>query len=130
MSSTNPFFRSDRESSLESDFQTEQHLVDGLASQVDNDTVQKIINIQKESLRRFEKSNEMLTTCTELSRRRLEKALKDANGHKEMILQVVICELDTLLFFTKIFSIKSQIKHACLIIFIFVRLIIKSLLLP
>ncbi|PAV71722.1 hypothetical protein WR25_12027 [Diploscapter pachys] len=99
MSSTNPFFRSDRESSLESDFQTEQHLVDGLASQVDNDTVQKIINTQKESLRRFEKSNEMLTTCTELSRRRLEKALKDANGHKEMILQVAICELDTLLFF-------------------------------
>ena len=71
----------------------------------------------------------MLTTCTELSRRRLEKALKDANGHKEMILQVVICELDTL-FFTKIFSIKSQMKYACLIILIFVRLIIKPLLPP
>ena len=30
----------------------------------------------------------MLTTCTELSRKRIEKAMKDAAGHKEIIMQV------------------------------------------
>ncbi|KAE9416595.1 hypothetical protein Angca_005050, partial [Angiostrongylus cantonensis] len=64
------------------------HLVEAIASQVDHQTVNSIIESQRQSLRRFEKTNEMLSNCNHLSEGRLERARKDVNSHKETILQM------------------------------------------
>ncbi|CAJ0957166.1 unnamed protein product, partial [Mesorhabditis belari] len=79
-----------RGESSESDFSPDQHLIDTLLTQVDNETVDAIIETQKQSLRRFEKTNEMMSNCNALSEKRLERAKKEMAAHKEMIMQMKV----------------------------------------
>uniref|UniRef100_A0A915BEE0 KxDL domain-containing protein n=1 Tax=Parascaris univalens TaxID=6257 RepID=A0A915BEE0_PARUN len=66
----------------------EEHLVESLVSQVDSDNIAAIIRLQKKSLIRFEKTNEMLSNCCILSAKRLERAKKELTENKELILQM------------------------------------------
>ncbi|CAJ0557822.1 unnamed protein product, partial [Mesorhabditis spiculigera] len=77
-----------RDGSSESEFAPDQHLIDTLLTQVDNDTVEAIIETQKQSLYRFEKTNEMMSNCNQLSEKRLDRARRDMIAHKEMIGQM------------------------------------------
>lgn len=62
--------------------------VDSLTGQVNNETMQKIIEKQRECLWKFEKANEMMSNCTQLCEKRLVKVKKDAIGHNELIMQM------------------------------------------
>ncbi|KAK0410252.1 hypothetical protein QR680_005027 [Steinernema hermaphroditum] len=63
-------------------------LLDTLTSQVDKTAIEDIIDIQRKSLMRFEKSNEMLANCCELSERRLEKAREELTAGCASVLQM------------------------------------------
>uniref|UniRef100_A0A1I7YPB7 KxDL domain-containing protein n=1 Tax=Steinernema glaseri TaxID=37863 RepID=A0A1I7YPB7_9BILA len=63
-------------------------LLDALTSQVDKTAIEDIIDVQKKSLMRFEKSNEMLANCCELSERRLEKAREELTAGCASVLQM------------------------------------------
>jgi hypothetical protein len=65
----------------------EECFTDALLSQVDEENVNDIVKIQKKTLERFEKTNEMLRNCCILSEQRLEKAKKDFVANKDVILQ-------------------------------------------
>uniref|UniRef100_A0AC34QR84 KxDL domain-containing protein n=1 Tax=Panagrolaimus sp. JU765 TaxID=591449 RepID=A0AC34QR84_9BILA len=64
----------------------EENFVDSLMSQIDQDNVDDIIKIQKKSMKRFEKTNEMLVNCVALSEKRLEKAKSEFAAHKSLII--------------------------------------------
>ncbi|MFH4975605.1 hypothetical protein AB6A40_002314 [Gnathostoma spinigerum] len=87
-----------------------EHLVEALASQIDADTLNTIIQTQKNSLSRFEKTNEMLANCCLLSARRLEKAKKDFSEGSELILQMKN-DLDNI--FRRIRSLKLMMEEKC-----------------
>ncbi|VDO12601.1 unnamed protein product [Brugia timori] len=67
---------------------SEEHLVETLMSQVDDEDITTIIGLQKKSLAQFEKTNEMLTNCCILSASRLEKARKDLAENRQLILEM------------------------------------------
>ncbi|KAI6190674.1 KxDL domain-containing protein [Aphelenchoides bicaudatus] len=63
----------------------EENFIESLTSQIDSDALEELIAIQKKSLERFEKTNEMLATCKNLTERRLEDAKKNFQTGKEII---------------------------------------------
>uniref|UniRef100_A0A915IXY3 RNA 3'-terminal phosphate cyclase n=1 Tax=Romanomermis culicivorax TaxID=13658 RepID=A0A915IXY3_ROMCU len=62
--------------------------VQNLTSQLDADQIDEIIGLQRESLFRFEKTNEMLANCCSLSAGRLALAKKEINFYCAMILEM------------------------------------------
>ncbi|KAI1729481.1 kxDL motif-containing protein [Ditylenchus destructor] len=74
-------------SSTEEGSYREENFIESLTSQVDEENIEDIIRCQKKSLERFEKTNEMLSTCCALTERRLESAKKQFAANRELILQ-------------------------------------------
>ncbi|KAI1721110.1 kxDL motif-containing protein [Ditylenchus destructor] len=74
-------------SSTEEGSYREENFIESLTSQVDEENIEDIIRCQKKSLERFEKTNEMLSTCCALTERRLENAKKQFAANRELILQ-------------------------------------------
>jgi len=62
--------------------------VETLCSQIDADNIDTIIRTQKHSLSRFEKTNEMLSNCCQLSATRLETAKKELTQHTQTIIEM------------------------------------------
>jgi len=99
-----------REPSTESEFSGEQHLVEALVSQVDDGTVQALTNTQKEALRRFEKTNEMLANCAALSTQRLDRARKEAIASREL-LRTMKADLENIFRRLRLFKQSLAIKY-------------------
>uniref|UniRef100_A0A914VWI3 KxDL domain-containing protein n=1 Tax=Plectus sambesii TaxID=2011161 RepID=A0A914VWI3_9BILA len=62
--------------------------VDALTSQVDSANIERIIDSQRKALSRFEKTNEMLVNCCQLSASRLEGARRELLGHTQTIMDM------------------------------------------
>jgi len=65
-----------------------ESFVEALCSQIDADNIDTIIRTQKHSLSRFEKTNEMLSNCCQLSATRLETAKKELTQHTQTIIEM------------------------------------------
>ncbi|CAD5223915.1 unnamed protein product [Bursaphelenchus okinawaensis] len=65
----------------------EENFVESLLTQVDEEAIMEVINIQKKSLERFEKTNEMLLTCRQLTEKRLEDVKKQFTQATQTIQQ-------------------------------------------
>ncbi|VDM97637.1 unnamed protein product [Thelazia callipaeda] len=89
------------------DNKTSEYFLQALMSQVNEESIAKIIELQKNSLMRFEKTNEMLANCCSLSANRLEKAKKDLNDSKQLILEMK-SDLDSI--FRRIRNFRNNYK--------------------
>ncbi|CAD5230300.1 unnamed protein product [Bursaphelenchus xylophilus] len=65
----------------------EENFVESLMTQVDEEAIMEVINVQKKSLERFEKTNEMLLTCRQLTEKRLEEVKKQFTQATQTIQQ-------------------------------------------
>jgi hypothetical protein len=86
----------------------EENFVDAVLSQVDEDNINDIIKIQKKSLERFEKTNEMLVNCVALSEKRLEKAKGEFMANKDLL---ITAKNDLEIIFRKIRNMKQLLAQ-------------------
>ncbi|KAL3078817.1 hypothetical protein niasHS_014599 [Heterodera schachtii] len=86
----------------------EENFVHSLKSQVDGENIEEIIQSQKKALERFEKTNEMLGTCSSLAEKRLDRARKDFAIGKEKICRAK-SDLDSI--FRRIASFKQTLAN-------------------
>lgn len=76
------------ECSIYQNYGAAEVMVQGLAGMVDQTDVEAIVRAQKKMLQRFEKTNEMLANCNNLSGARLERASRDFKGHTQHVTQL------------------------------------------
>ncbi|XP_076239018.1 kxDL motif-containing protein CG10681 isoform X2 [Calliopsis andreniformis] len=62
--------------------------IQGLAGIVDQQDVESMIRAQKQMLQRFEKTNEMLTNCNQLSINRLKTAGNEFKKHTALLIEM------------------------------------------
>jgi len=76
------------ECSIYQNFGAAEVMVQGMAGMVDQADVEAIVRAQKKMLQRFEKTNEMLSNCNNLSRTRMERATRDFKAHSQHLVQL------------------------------------------
>ncbi|XP_071569551.1 kxDL motif-containing protein CG10681 [Temnothorax nylanderi] len=82
--------------------------VQGLAGIVDQQDVESMIRAQKQMLQRFEKTNEMLTNCNQLSVNRLKTAGTEFKKHTALLVEM---KRDLDYIFKKIRLIKNKLNQ-------------------
>ncbi|XP_012285591.1 kxDL motif-containing protein CG10681 [Orussus abietinus] len=82
--------------------------VQGLAGIVDQQDVESMIRAQKQMLQRFEKTNEMLTNCNQLSVSRLKTASSEFKKHTVLLTEM---KKDLDYIFKKIRVIKNKLNQ-------------------
>ncbi|KAI6224354.1 KxDL motif-containing protein [Aphelenchoides fujianensis] len=85
----------------------EESFIELLKSQVNRETIEEILAVQRKTLDRFEKTNEMLATCRSLSEKRMEDARKQFNAGKETVNQAK-SDLESV--FKKLNTIKAALS--------------------
>jgi len=89
-------------------FTAPEVFIQGLAGMVNQQDIATIIKSQKYMLQRFEKTNEMLINCNQLSATRFQNASKDFKRHTAM-LQEMKKDIDNI--FKRIRNIKAKISQ-------------------
>ncbi|KAJ8673346.1 hypothetical protein QAD02_004608 [Eretmocerus hayati] len=84
--------------------------VQGLAGIVDQQDVESMIRAQKQMLQRFEKTNEMLTNCNQLSINRLKSAGSEFKKHTALLVEMKK-DLDYIFKKVKILRTKLNQQH-------------------
>lgn len=82
--------------------------VQGLAGIVDQQDVESMIRAQKQMLQRFEKTNEMLTNCNQLSVNRLKTAGTEFKKHTALLVEM---KKDLDYIFKRIRLVKSKLSQ-------------------
>ncbi|XP_032455405.1 kxDL motif-containing protein CG10681 isoform X2 [Nasonia vitripennis] len=82
--------------------------VQGLAGIVDQQDVESMIRAQKQMLQRFEKTNEMLTNCNQLSVNRLKTAGSEFKKHTALLVEM---KKDLDFIFKKVRVIKNKLSQ-------------------
>jgi len=82
--------------------------VQGLAGIVDQQDVESMIRAQKQMLQRFEKTNEMLTNCNQLSVNRLKTAGAEFKKHTALLVEM---KKDLDFIFKKVRVIKTKLSQ-------------------
>ncbi|KAH0948179.1 hypothetical protein HN011_012309 [Eciton burchellii] len=82
--------------------------VQGLAGIVDQQDVESMIRAQKQMLQRFEKTNEMLTNCNQLSINRLKTAGTEFKKHTALLIEM---KRDLDYIFKRIRLVKSKLSQ-------------------
>ncbi|KYN43714.1 hypothetical protein ALC56_01976 [Trachymyrmex septentrionalis] len=82
--------------------------VQGLAGIVDQQDVESMIRAQKQMLQRFEKTNEMLTNCNQLSVNRLKTAGTEFKKHTALLVEM---KRDLDYIFKRIRLIKNKLSQ-------------------
>merc|ERR1719402_2009188 len=94
------------ECSIYQNYTASEVLVQGLAGVVNQGDVELMVRAQKKMLRRFEKTNEMLTNVNTLSATRLDRATTDFKKHTAIVVDMKK-DLDSI--FRRIRNIKARL---------------------
>ncbi|XP_036344965.1 kxDL motif-containing protein CG10681-like, partial [Rhagoletis pomonella] len=82
--------------------------IQGLAGLVNQGDVETMIRAQKQMLQRFEKTNEMMLNCNQLSQSRLKNANDDFKKHVKLLTEM---KKDLDYIFRKVRSIKQKLNQ-------------------